>query len=127
MNSDTIEISGNGFRYSALVGHGLIANAGELSRKVVSANRCAIIADETSARLFSDRVCESFSSKNFSSRLIRIPAGEKSKSLAQVGQICDEMIVAGLDRSSFVVGLGGGVIGDISGFVAAIFQRGIPH
>ena len=127
MNSDTIEISGNGFRYSALVGDGLIANAGELSRKVVSANRCAIIADETSARLFSDRVCESFSSENFSSRLIRIPAGEKSKSLAQVGQICDEMIVAGLDRSSFVVGLGGGVIGDISGFVAAIFQRGIPH
>ena len=127
MNSDTIEISGNGFRYSALVGHGLIANVGELSRKVVSANRCAIIADETSARLFSDRVCESFSSKNFSSRLIRIPAGEKSKSLAQVGQICDEMIVAGLDRSSFVVGLGGGVIGDISGFVAAIYHRGIPH
>jgi len=37
------------------------------------------------------------------------------------------MIEAGLDRSSFVVGLGGGVIGDISGFVAAIFQRGIPH
>src|SRR5204863_5645727 len=116
-----------GFRYSALVGHGLIANVGELSRKVVSANRCAIIADETSARLFSDRVCESFSSENFSSRLIRIPAGEKSKSLAQVGQICDEMIVAGLDRSSFVVGLGGSVIGDISGFVAAIFQRGVPH
>src|SRR5204863_6008629 len=116
-----------GFRYSALVGHGLIANVGELSRKVVSANRCAIIADETSARLFSDRVCESFSSENFSSRLIRIPAGEKSKSLAQVGQICDEMIVAGLDRSSFVVGLGGSVIGDISGFVAAIYQRGVPH
>src|SRR5207237_9255753 len=111
------------FRYSALVGHGLIANVGELSRKVVSANRCAIIADETSARLFSDRVCESFSSENFSSRLIRIPAGEKSKSLAQVWQICDEMIVAVLDRRLFVVGLGVRVIGDIYVFVAPIFER----
>jgi 3-dehydroquinate synthase len=127
VNSDTIEISGNGFRYSGLVGHGLMANAGELTRKVVSGNRCAIIADEMSARLFGDRVCESFSSENFSPQLIRIPSGEKSKSLAQVEKICDEMIAAGLDRSSFVVGLGGGVIGDISGFVAAIFQRGIPH
>ncbi len=127
MNSDTIEIYGNGFRYPALVSHGLMAKAGELTGKVVSGNRCAIIADETSARLFGDRVCKSFTAENFSPQLIRIPAGEKSKSLAQVEKICDEMIVAGLDRTSFVVGLGGGVIGDISGFVAAIFQRGIPH
>jgi 3-dehydroquinate synthase len=127
VNSDTIEISGNNLRYSALVGHGLIAKAGELAGKVVNGNRCAIIADEISARLFGDRVCESFSSENFSPRLIRIPAGEKSKSLEQVEKICGEMIEAGLDRSSFVVGLGGGVIGDISGFVAAIFQRGISH
>src|SRR4029453_11234590 len=104
-----------------------MGRAGELARKVVSGNRCAIIADETSARLFSDRVRESFTAENFSPRLIRIPAGEKSKSLAQVEKICDEMIAAGLDRSSFVIGLGGGVIGDISAFVAAIFQRGIPH
>ena len=127
MNSDTIEISGNGFRYSALVGHGLMASAGELTRKVMSGNRCAVIADEPSARLFGNRVCESLSSESFSPQLIRIPSGEKSKSLAQVEKICDEMIAAGLDRHSFVVGLGGGVIGDISGFVAAIFQRGIPH
>ena len=127
MNSDTIEISGKGFRYSALVGPGLMARAGQLARKVVSGNRGAIIADETSSRLFGDRVCQSFSSENFSLRLIRIPSGEKSKSLAQVEKICDEMIEAELDRGSFVVGLGGGVIGDISGFVAAIFQRGIPH
>ena len=127
MNSDAIEISGNGFRYSALVGHGLMATAGELARKVMSGNRCAIVADETSAQLFGDRLCQSFTAENFSPRLIRIPAGEKSKSLAQVEKICDEMIEAGLDRTSFVVGLGGGVIGDISGFVAAIFQRGIPH
>ena len=104
-----------------------MAKAGEFARKVMSGNRCAIIADETSARLFGDRVSESFTAENFSPHLVRIPAGEKSKSLTQVERICDELIEAGLDRSSFVVGLGGGVIGDISGFVAAIFQRGIPH
>jgi 3-dehydroquinate synthase len=59
--------------------------------------------------------------------LITIPAGEKSKTLKQAGAICEQMIAAGLDRQSFVIGLGGGVIGDISGFVAAIYQRGIPH
>jgi 3-dehydroquinate synthase len=59
--------------------------------------------------------------------LITIPAGEKSKTLKQAGAICDRMIAAGLDRTSFVVGLGGGMIGDISGFVAAIYHRGIPH
>ena len=127
MNSDAIEISGSGFRYSALVGDGSMAKAGEFARKVMSGNRCAIIADETSARLFGDRISESFTAEKFSPHLVRIPAGEKSKSLLQVEKICDELIEAGLDRSSFVVGLGGGVIGDISGFVAAIFQRGIPH
>src|SRR4029077_2609158 len=59
--------------------------------------------------------------------LITIPAGEKSKTLKQVGAICDQMNTAGIDRKSFVVGLGGGMIGDISGFVAAIYHRGVPH
>ena len=127
MNSDAIEISGNGFRYPAFVGRGLIAKAGEIVRNVTERNRCAIIADQTSAQLFADRLSENFNSQKFSSQLITVPPGEKSKSLTQVEKICDEMINAGFDRSSFVVGLGGGVIGDISGFIAAIFQRGIPH
>ena len=127
MNSDAIEISGKGFRYSAFVGHGLIAKAGEIARKVTDSTRCTIIADQNSARLFGHRICEALASQNFSPQLITIPPGEKSKSLVQAGKICDEMIKAGFDRTSFVIGLGGGVIGDISGFVAAIFQRGIPH
>ena len=127
MNSDAIEISGNGFGYAAFVGRGLMAKAGEITRNVIDRNRACIIADQTSGRLFGDRVAESFISKDFSTQLITIPAGEKSKSLTQVEKICDEMISAGFDRGSFMVGLGGGVVGDISGFVAAIFQRGVPH
>jgi 3-dehydroquinate synthase len=127
VNSDAIEISGKGFRYSAFVGRGLIGKAGEIVRNVIDRHRCAIIADQTSARLFGDRVSENFALKKFSPQLITIAPGEKSKSLMQAGKICAQMIKAGFDRSSFVVGLGGGVIGDISGFVAAVFQRGIPH
>src|SRR5438552_10509716 len=79
------------------------------------------------ASLFADRVLQSLASSAFHPILITIPAGEKSKTLRQAGAICEQMIAAGLDRQSFVIGLGGGVIGDISGFVAAIYHRGIPH
>ena len=80
-----------------------------------------------SRRFSPTRVKKSLSSAGFRPTLITIPAGEKSKTLDQAGAICDRMIAAGLDRQSFVVGLGGGMIGDISGFVAAIYHRGIPH
>ncbi|HEV2965795.1 MAG TPA: 3-dehydroquinate synthase, partial [Chthoniobacterales bacterium] len=88
---------------------------------------CAIISDANVARLFADRVKQSLISAGFRPTLITIPAGEQSKTLEQAGAICDAMVAAGLDRQSFVIGLGGGVIGDLSGFVAAIFHRGIPH
>ncbi len=88
---------------------------------------CAIISDSNVAPLFSDRVSKSLASAGVRPILITIPAGETSKTLKQAGAICDQMIAAGLDRESFVVGLGGGMIGDISGFVAAIYHRGITH
>ena len=55
-----------------------------------------------------------------------MPAGEASKSLSHVEEICREMIVGGHDRHSFVIALGGGVIGDLAGLVSSIFYRGIP-
>ena len=70
---------------------------------------------------------KSLVSAGFQPTLITVPAGEKSKTLGQAGEICERMLAAKLDRQSFVVGLGGGMIGDLSGFVAAIFERGIPH
>ena len=122
-----METRGAAPRYPALVGSGLIASTGEEIAKRLRCPRCAIISDTNIAPLLVDRVKQSLGSSGFRSTLITVSAGEKSKTLEQAGAICDQMIDAGLDRQSFIVGLGGGVVGDISGFVAAIFHRGIPH
>jgi len=113
--------------YEILVGRNLLKQVSSDRRQHLGASRCAIITDANVAVLFANRVRKSFLSAGVESTLITIPAGEQSKTLQQAGRICDQMIAAGLDRQSFIVGLGGGMIGDISGFVAAIYHRGIPH
>jgi 3-dehydroquinate synthase len=122
-----VEIRGARYCYWALVGSGLIRQLGKQARKLLSGQTCAIISDSNVEPLFAGRVKRSLISAGFKPTLITVPAGEKSKTLKQAGAVCEQMIVAGLDRQSFVIGLGGGVIGDISGFVAAIYHRGIPH
>jgi len=114
-------------RTDVLVGARLLREIGERCAAKQLQTRCAVISDENVAAHFADRVQRSLKGSGFQTMLIAIPAGEQSKTLEQVGAICDQMIAAGLDRQSFVVGLGGGVIGDVSGFVAAIFHRGIPY
>src|SRR5947209_12879753 len=109
------------------IGAALLARTGELTHEILIGPHCAIISDSTVAPLFGDRVKQSLTSSGFQPTLITIPAGEQSKTLAQAETICDQMIAAGLDRQSFVIGLGGGMVSDISGFVAAIYERGIPH
>jgi 3-dehydroquinate synthase len=122
-----VEIRDARYCFWAIVGSGLIRQLGKQARKHLSGQTCAIISDSNVEPLFAGRVKRSLTSAGFKPTVITIPAGEKSKTLKRVSAICDQMIAAGLDRQSFVIGLGGGVIGDISGFVAAIYHRGIPH
>jgi 3-dehydroquinate synthase len=122
-----LEIRGANYSYPALVGSGLLYRIGLRVRKYLPRESCVIISDSKVAPLFGNPIKRSLTSAGFRPLLIKIPAGEKSKTLAQAGAICDQMTAAGLDRQSFVIGLGGGVVGDTSGFVAAIYHRGIPH
>ena len=110
-----------------LIGKQLLPRTGKRCQALALSGQCALISDSNVAALFAERVKKSLSLAGFCPTLITIPAGEKSKTLDQAGAICDRMIAAGLDRKSFVVCLGGGMIGDISGFVAAIYHRGVPH
>ena len=116
-----------GHSYSVLIGAGLLSKVGDSIREKLPPSMCAIISDTNVAPRFAEQVQKSVAVAGFEPALITVPAGEQSKSLEEAGKICEEMLQAGLDRQSFVIGLGGGLIGDLSGFVAAIFERGIPH
>jgi 3-dehydroquinate synthase len=109
-----------------LVGPRLLARAGTLSAEAGLCGKCAVITDENVGKLHAQTVLDSLRTAGFDPVQLTVPAGEKSKSLAAVENLIDGMLAAGLDRSSFVVALGGGVIGDLAGFAAAIYQRGIP-
>ena len=113
--------------YNVLVEPGLLNQAGEAIKKAgISGLRVAIISDETVARFHAGGLMESLDTAGFRPTLHTVAAGEASKSMTQAETLCREMIRAGHDRKSMVVALGGGVVGDLAGFVAAIFFRGIP-
>ena len=110
-------------RYEALIGAGLLEETGALVRRVLRGPRCAVLADANVAPLFAARVLPALERAEFSAELITIPPGEASKSFAQVENLCAQLGAAGLDRSSFLISLGGGMVGDLAGFVASIFLR----
>jgi 3-dehydroquinate synthase len=113
--------------YEIIVGGGILDRTGEFVREILPPGKCALITDENIAPLYAEAVTRSLRKAGFAPVALTIPPGEKSKSLSVVETLCDGMIAAALDRGAFVVALGGGVVGDLAGFVASIYYRGIPH
>lgn len=113
--------------YEIIVGHGILARSGEFVSQALPVGRCGLITDSNVAPLYASTVRESLEKAGFAVTTVTIPAGEKSKSLEQTEKVCDDLIAAGLDRRSCIVALGGGVVGDLAGFVASIYYRGIPY
>lgn len=113
--------------YEVIVGNDILQRTGEFIHKVLAARKCALITDTNVGPLYAEDVRLSLETNGIQTTVITVPAGETSKSLSEVEKICDQMVAAGLDRGAFVAALGGGVVGDLAGFVAAIYYRGIPH
>ena len=88
--------------------------------------RVALVTDDNVAAYWLDAASAALAEAGFTVELAIIPAGEASKSLAEYGRLCERLIAAGLDRTCAIVALGGGVVGDLAGFVAATLVRGIP-
>jgi len=112
--------------YDVLVGRGLLASTGNRAAELLKRRRCAVVTDFHVAPLYAETVLGSLAQIGIEPVLIKLPAGETSKSMSAAEQICREMVRAGLDRQAFLIALGGGVVGDVAGFAASIFLRGIP-
>jgi 3-dehydroquinate synthase len=108
------------------IGRGLLEDIGRECGRCLLGGRCAIISDANVAPRFGRTVKESLARAGFDAQLIVVPAGEKSKSLKSVQKCYDQLAAHRLERKSFIIALGGGVVGDLAGFVAATYLRGIP-
>ncbi len=112
--------------YEVWIGDGLLTSCGERIAALHAGRAVALVSDTNVAKLYGGAVRASLEEAGFRVTPITVAAGERSKSFARVEEICDAMIVAGLDRGALLVALGGGVVGDLAGFAAAIYFRGIP-
>jgi 3-dehydroquinate synthase len=122
----TITVSGEGFRpYPVMVSDGLIAKAGDHIAPLLSAPRTVVVTDETVGALHGAALAEGLAAAGIASTQITVPAGEASKSFGELERLCDRLLALDIDRKDLIVALGGGVVGDLTGFAAAILKRGI--
>ena len=114
--------------YPIYIGEGLLSEAGSLltMRGISRKSPLLIVTDENVGPLFLEPLRDSLESAGFSVHSFTVPPGEASKSLDMFQAIITEALNAGLDRKSAIVALGGGVVGDLAGYAAAAYMRGIP-
>jgi 3-dehydroquinate synthase len=112
--------------YTIVVDRKLLRTLGERCGNFGLAGRCAVITDKNVGVLYAKNVLYSLKQAGLEAVLITIPSGEKAKSLAVVQKCYDALAKHRLERKSFIIALGGGVVGDLAGFVAATYLRGVP-
>jgi 3-dehydroquinate synthase len=110
--------------YDIRIGRGVVDEAGERIA-ALGARAAAIVSDDTVAGLHGERLLESLKRGNVRGDLITVPPGEGSKSYATLARVCDGILSQRIERGDIVVALGGGVVGDLAGFAAAIVRRGV--
>lgn len=111
--------------YDVVIERGSLARSGELISGVLKSKRVAVITDDTVGGLYADTLIASLSKSGIETSVFTFPHGEQSKNLGTLAQIFDFLCAEHITRSDFLIALGGGVVGDITGFAAASFLRGI--
>ena len=114
-----------GRSYDILIGRGRISETGERLRKLCPGGRAAIVTDTNVAGFHLKALEAVLAGAGIQSTSVALPAGEPTKSFAALETVCDAVIAARLERGDAVIALGGGVIGDLAGFAAAIVRRGM--
>lgn len=111
--------------YDILVGHGALDRLGPMVAPMASLPRVHVIADEHVWRLHGDQARASLDAAKLSHALVSLPAGEAIKSFATLESVCETLLASGMERGDVIVAFGGGTVGDLAGFAAAILLRGI--
>ncbi|MCX7282831.1 MAG: 3-dehydroquinate synthase [Novosphingobium sp.] len=113
-----------GAPYEVRIEAGLLSRAGEHCRPFIRKDRVAIVTDENVARAWRDKVTASFAAVGVHSDWLVLPAGESTKSWEQLARVVDWLLGQEVERKDNIVALGGGVIGDLTGFAASMVKRG---
>jgi 3-dehydroquinate synthase len=121
-----VEVSLPHHQYSILIEPGLLERLGETLRVLAPAKKCAVITDTRVNAEYGARVRQSLEAAEYQVLVADFQGGEAHKSLVSVGALYDRLLDERLERSSPVIALGGGVVGDTAGFVAATYLRGVP-
>src|SRR5262245_58599345 len=111
--------------YSIHIGPSLLDQVGAQCRALNPGNKCAVISDRNVARRYARSCISQLKAAGFDPALVTVAPGETAKSLKVVQYCYDQLARHRLERKSFVVALGGGVVGDLAGFVAATYLRGV--
>lgn len=126
MNEKEITVGLGNRSYPILIRPGLLSEIGKDLAVRRIAERFCIITDDYVAGLYANPLLESLHNAGIAAELITFPRGEASKNLQTIAELASELAKRGFDRSSGLIALGGGVSGDMTGFLAAIYMRGIP-
>jgi len=112
--------------YDIFIGPNLLAKAGEFFSQVLQPSRIVLITHPFLFQLYGEKIFSGFKNQGWATDVVEVSEGETAKTLKRVEIIYDRLLALKCDRKSVLVALGGGVIGDLVGFVAATYQRGIP-
>ena len=113
--------------YEILINRNLISKTGKLISERFNPSRIAVITHPSVRQLFGEKIEPGLAAAGYAPEFIEVPEGESSKSLQQAGAVYDRLLEMNCDRKSTLIALGGGVVGDLTGFIAATYQRGISY
>jgi len=111
--------------YEVLIGRGVLARAGELLAKTIQNSRVFVVTVPPVRRRWAKALLKSLVGAGIEATLLEMPDGERAKRLATLEKLAERLVKQGADRGSTLIALGGGVVGDVTGFLASIYMRGV--
>ncbi len=122
----TVQVNLDTYSYPVVIEKGILSQVGKLTSEILKPGKAVVVTDTTVEPLYAKIVLDSLSKTNFDVKLVSIEPGEEKKSITVAEQLYESLFDHIVDRKSTIFALGGGVIGDLTGFVAATFMRGVP-